>query len=88
MNDIKYSQKYFYLIIKQNLGRLHYESGYSRARVAEEVGISFQAYSDMLTLSLIERYPSLETIRKFCNFFQVDVSSFFTVMNKERVSVN
>lgn len=48
MNKILYTQKDFYLIIKKNLRRIHYESGYSRAYVAEHVDLSFQAYSDML----------------------------------------
>jgi len=77
MNIIRYDQKNFYLLIKKNLRRIHYQSGYSREKVAEAVDISFQAYSDMLTLSLIERYPSLETLRKFCNFFEVDILEFF-----------
>ena len=77
METIQYTQKEFYLLIKKNLRRLHYASGYSRAEVAEKVDISFQAYSDMLTLSLIDRYPSLETMRRFCLFFQVDIIEFF-----------
>lgn len=81
----KYSGSDFYLIIKTNLRRIHYESGKSRQQVAEDVGLSFQAYSDMLTLSLIERYPSLETIRKFCIYFDVDVSEFFRVIEVEKV---
>ncbi len=82
----KYSQRSFYLIIKKNLRRLHYESGFSRAYVAEKVDISFQAYSDMLTLSLIDRYPSLETMRRFCIFFQVDIQEFFK-FEEEKVQV-
>jgi len=72
-----YSQKNFYLLIKKNLRKIHYESGYTRDYVAEKTGISFQAYSDMLTLSLIDRYPSLETLRKFCLFFNVGINEFF-----------
>ena len=44
----------------------------------------FQAYSDMLTLSLIERYPSLETLRRMCNFFQVNIIEFFKVSEEEK----
>ena len=84
MNKILYTQKDFYLIIKKNFRRIHYESGYSRAYVAEHVDLSFQAYSDMLTLSLIERYPSLETLRRMCNFFQVNIIEIFKVSEEEK----
>ena len=77
MTNSKYNQKEFYLLIKKNLRRIHYEKNYSRAKVAESVDISFQAYSDMLTLSLIDRYPSLETLRRLCIFFQVEIDEFF-----------
>ena len=43
MEDSKYTQKEYYLLIKKNLRRIHYNSGYSRAQVAEGVDISFQA---------------------------------------------
>ena len=77
MEYSKYKQKEFYLLIKKNLRRIHYESGYSRAQVAEGIDISFQAHSDMLTLSLIDRYPSLETMRRFCLFFHIEITEFF-----------
>lgn len=74
-----YNQKEFYLLIKKNLRRLHAKSGFSREEVAEGVDISFQAYSDMLSLSLIERYPSLETMRRFCIFFKTEINDFFNI---------
>lgn len=80
-----YSKNDFYLLIKQNLRKIHKESGYSRAYVAEQIDISFQAYSDMLTLSLINRYPSLETLRKLCNLFEVEIEEFFKVEQKEKI---
>ena len=76
MTNSKYNQKEFYLLIKKNLRRIHYEKNYSRAKVAESVDISFQAYSDMLTLSLIDRYPSLETLRRLCIFFKLKLMNF------------
>ena len=79
----KYSQKDFYLLIKKNLRRIHEESGYSRAHVAEQINITFQAHSDMLTLSLLDRYPSIETIRKLCNFFEIQPSEFFQATAEE-----
>mgnify|MGYP005779290343 CR=1 FL=1 len=88
MEKSKYTQKEFYLLIKKNLRRLHYQSGYSRAYVAEQMDISFQAYSDMLTLSLVDRYPSLETMRRFCLFFQVDISEFFKPINENILQKN
>ena len=78
-----YSQRAFYLLIKKNLRRLHYNSGYTRDYVAEKVDITFQAYSDMLTLSLLDRYPSLETMRRFCIFFNVDIKEFFQLEQNE-----
>ena len=88
MEKSKYTQKEFYLLIKKNLRRLHYASGYSRAYVAEQMDISFQAYSDMLTLSLVDRYPSIETMRRFCLFFQVDISEFFKPINENILQKN
>ena len=88
MEEKKYNQKEFYLLIKKNLRRLHYQSGYSRAYVAEQMDISIQAYSDMLTLSLVDRYPSLETMRRFCLFFQVDISEFFKPINENILQKN
>ena len=38
----------------------------------------------MLTLSLIERYPSLETLRRMCNFFEVNIIEFFKVSEEEK----
>ncbi len=75
--EIQYRERNFYYLLKMNLRRIHDNSGFSRAYVAEKMNLSFQAYSDMLTLSLIERYPSLETLRKFCIFFQVEITEFF-----------
>ncbi len=83
-NKDTYKQKNFYLLIKKNLRRLHYNSGYSRDYVAEMVDITFQAYSDMLTLSLLDRYPSLETMRRFCIFFNVDIREFFKLETEEK----
>ena len=88
MEEKKYNQKEFYLLIKKNLRRLYYQSGYSRAYVAEQMDISFQAYSDMLTLSLVDRYPSIETMRRFCLFFQVDISEFFKPINENILQKN
>ncbi len=82
-----YTQKEFYLTLKKNLRRIHENSNYSRAEVAEKIGISFQAYADMLTLSLVERYPSLETLRKFCNFFEVDIIEFFKTEANTKKSI-
>ena len=88
MESFQYTQKEFYLLIKKNLRRIHYNSGYSRAQVAEGIDISFQAYSDMLTLSLIERYPSLETMRRFCLFFHVEIIEFFKPINESILQNN
>ncbi len=88
MENGNYNQKEFYLLIKRNLRRIHYESGYSRAQVAEGVDISFQAYSDMLTLSLIDRYPSLETMRRFCLFFQIEIFEFFKPISESFLQNN
>ena len=88
MEGFQYTQKEFYLLIKKNLRRIHYNSGYSRAQVAEGVDISFQAYSDMLTLSLIDRYPSLETMRLFCLFFHVEIIEFFKPINESILQNN
>ena len=84
---VEYSQRKFYLLMKKNLRRLHYQSGFSRDDVAEKIDITFQAYSDMLTLSLLDRYPSLETMRKFCIVFEVDIREFFvTIEEKEKIA--
>lgn len=88
MENGNYNQKEFYLLIKRNLRRIHYESGYSRAQVAEGVDISFQAYSDMLTLSLIDRYPSLETMRRFCLFFHIEITEFFKPIDEPLLQNN
>ena len=85
--ELEYSQRSFYLLIKKNLRRIHYQSGYSRDYVAEKINITFQAYSDMLTLSLLDRYPSIETMRKLCVFFKIDIREFFTpIEEKEKVA--
>lgn len=88
MEYSKYKQKEFYLLIKKNLRRIHYESGYSRAQVAEGIDISFQAYSNMLTLSLIDRYPSLETMRRFCLFFHIEITEFFKPIDEPLLQNN
>lgn len=77
-----YKEKDFYLQVKKNLRNIQNSSGYSRAYVAEQIGITFQAYSDMLSLALVDRYPSLETIRRLCNFFEVEPICFFQEENK------
>lgn len=81
-NDI-YEKEEFVKRIKYNLRRIIKEKNISVNDLSIMIDLQFQSVADMLSMTLIERYPSLETLRKICIATQTDIEEFFKQIPNE-----
>jgi len=86
INDISYERDQFITVIKYNLRRINKESNLTVNELSVKIDIQFQSLADMECMSLIDRYPSLETMRKICIATNVSINEFFKPIpqNKDR----
>lgn len=52
--------------------------------LSEKINLQFQSLADMQSMTLIERYPSLETLRKICVATNTDINEFFKPIPKDQ----
>ena len=85
MNNLEeyYEKENFVKIIKYNLRRVIKEKNISVNDLSLMIDLQFQSVADMLSMTLIERYPSLETLRKICIATQSDIQEFFKPIPEE-----
>lgn len=76
MNNL-YERNEFIRTIKYNLRRIIKRSNMSVSELSEKINLQFQSLADMQNMTLIERYPSLETLRKICLATNSDINEFF-----------
>ena len=76
MNNL-YERNEFIRTIKYNLRRIIKRSNMSVNELSEKINLQFQSLADMQSMTLIERYPSLETLRKICLATNSDINEFF-----------
>lgn len=76
MNNL-YERNEFIRTIKYNLRRIIKRSNMSVSELSEKINLQFQSLADMQSMTLIERYPSLETLRKICLATNSDINEFF-----------
>lgn len=78
-----YEKEEFVKRIKYNLRRIIKEKNISVNDLSIMIDLQFQSVADMLSMTLIERYPSLETLRKICIATQTDIEEFFKQIPNE-----
>lgn len=83
MNNL-YERNEFIRTIKYNLRRVIKGSNMSVSELSEKINLQFQSLADMQSMTLIERYPSLETLRKICVVTNTDINEFFKPIPKEQ----
>lgn len=83
MNNL-YERNEFIRTIKYNLRRIIKGSNMSVNELSEKINLQFQSLADMQSMTLIERYPSLETLRKICVATNTDINEFFKPIPKDQ----
>lgn len=83
MNNL-YERNEFIRTIKYNLRRIIKGSNMSVSELSEKINLQFQSLADMQSMTLIERYPSLETLRKICVVTNTDINEFFKPIPKDQ----
>ena len=83
MNNL-YERNEFIRTIKYNLRRIIKGSNMSVSELSEKINLQFQSLADMQSMTLIERYPSLETLHKICVVTNTDINEFFKPIPKDQ----
>jgi len=78
-----YEKEEFVRTIKYNLRRITKESNLTVNELSIKIDLQFQSLADMESMTLIDRYPSLETLRKICIATNRDIEEFFKPIPKE-----
>ena len=87
-NDF-YERTEFIKTIKYNLRRITKENHLTVNELSLKIDLQFQSLADMESMTLIERYPSLETLRRICIATNTDIDEFFKPIpekEKEKIS--
>ena len=72
-----YDKKEFIRTLKYNLRRITKESNLTVNELSIKIDLQFQSLADMESMTLLDRYPSLETLRKICIATNTDIDEFF-----------
>jgi len=78
-----YDKEEFIKTIKYNLRRINKESKLTVNELSIKIDLQFQSLADMESMTLLNRYPSLETIRRICIATNTDINEFFKPIPKE-----
>lgn len=82
-NNNFYEKEHFIRTIKYNLRRINKESRLTVNELSIKIDLQFQSLADMESMTLINRYPSLETLRKICIATNTDINEFFKPIPEE-----
>lgn len=87
VNSDFYERENFIKTIKYNLRRITRENNLTVNELSIMIDLQFQSLADMESMTLIERYPSLETLRKICVATNTDINEFFKpIPEEEKIS--
>lgn len=78
-----YEKQEFIKTIKYNLRRITKASGLTVNELSVMIDLQFQSLADMESMTLLERYPSLETLRKICIATNTNINEFFKPIPEE-----
>lgn len=82
-----YEKDEFVRTIKYNLRRITKESNLTVNELSIMIDLQFQSLADMESMTLLERYPSLETLRRICIATNRDIDEFFKpIPEEEKIS--
>ena len=82
-----YEKDEFVRTIKYNLRRITKESNLTVNELSIMIDLQFQSLADMHSMTLLERYPSLETLRRICIATNRDIDEFFKpIPEEEKIS--
>lgn len=82
-----YEKQEFVRTIKYNLRRITKESNLTVNELSIKIDLQFQSLADMESMTLLERYPSLETLRRICIATNRDIDEFFKpIPEEEKIS--
>ncbi len=85
-NDF-YEKKEFIRTIKYNLRRITKENHLTVNELSIKIDLQFQSLADMESMTLLDRYPSLETLRRICIATNTDINEFFKpIPEEEKIS--
>lgn len=78
-----YEKQEFVKTIKYNLRRITKESNLTVNELSILIDLQFQSLADMQSMTLLERYPSIETMRRICIATNKDIEEFFKPIPEE-----
>ena len=82
-----YEKDEFVRTIKYNLRRITKESNLTVNELSIMIDLQFQSLADMESMTLLDRYPSLETLRRICIATNRDIDEFFKpIPEEEKIS--
>ena len=82
-----YEKDEFIRTIKYNLRRITKESNLTVNELSLRIDLQFQSVADMESMTLLDRYPSLETLRKICIATNTEITEFFKpIPEEEKIS--
>ena len=81
-----YEKEKFIRTIKYNLRRINKESKLTVNELSIKIDLQFQSLADMESMTLLNRYPSLETLRRICIATNTDINEFFKPIPDEEAS--
>ena len=82
-----YEKDEFVRTIKYNLRRITKECNLTVNELSIMIDLQFQSLADMHSMTLLERYPSLETLRRICIATNRDIDEFFKpIPEEEKIS--
>lgn len=86
MNKNFYEKEEFIKTIKYNLRRINKKSNMTVNELSVKIDLQFQSLADMESMTLLDRYPSLETLRRICIATNSDINEFFKPIPEEKIS--
>ena len=82
-----YEKDEFVRTIKYNLRRITKESNLTVNELSIMIDLQFQSLADMESMTLLDGYPSLETLRRICIATNRDIDEFFKpIPEEEKIS--
>ncbi len=84
VNNNLYDRKEFIRTIKYNLRRITKERNLTVNELSVMIDLQFQSLADMESMTLLDRYPSLETLRRICLATNTEITEFFKPIPEEK----
>jgi transcriptional regulator with XRE-family HTH domain len=76
MTPVKYSDNYYYDIVRVNIKKYRLEKGYTQQRLSDETELSLDYIAEIESLKRKKSF-SLATLGRIADILNVDIKNFF-----------